>query len=125
MNKPPPSTIPPSAAVPSSAVERKDTDERTVRKYEELFALAKSAWDADIARLDAAESKASWLVALPTFVVGLVGAGFGHFNEAFKAPTPIAVIFVASFLVVAILNGFAFWCFSRALTVSKVMMLPL
>jgi len=123
MSQVPPASPSPPPSLPQA---RTDTDDRKVKKYEELLALAKIAWDADIARLDAAESKASRLVALPIFVAGLLAAGFDHFIEAFKAPRPfVAFVFIGTYLVTAVLKGIAFGCFFRALTVSKVMMLPL
>ncbi len=117
--------VPGEPPPPTTSSDRTDTDERAVKKYEQLFSLAKEAWSGDIARLDAAESRASRLVPLPTFVAGLLAAGFDHFLEALKSPKAVAHVFVATYLVAAVLNTIAFWSFFRALTVSRVLMLPL
>lgn len=95
-----------------------------MKKYEALYALAKGAYDADIARLDAAEAKAARFVSLLTILVGLNAAGYVDFLAAMHDwPRWSARVFVVSYAASSVLNAIAFVYFFRALAVSKVLAL--
>jgi hypothetical protein len=102
-----------------------DSPELRVKKFEELYALAKSAFRSDTERLSAAEEKASRYLSVLALVLGLNAAGFHEFIAHATPPYRLSSgIFLSCYIAVSVCNGLAVWHLFHALAVTKVFALP-
>jgi len=113
------------ATTPPSPPPPRDPDELRIKKFEELYALAKSALAADNERLADAEVKASRYFSVLALVLGLNAAGFQDFLATIRETSSASsVIFVLSYTAGSVCNGLAVWHLFRALAVTKIFALP-
>lgn len=117
-------TIPPIQQSPPFT-QPQDPVELRIKKFEELYTLAKSALLTDNERLAAAEEKASRYFSVLALALGLNAAGFQDFLATVLSIRSVSsLLFVLSYAVGSICNAFAVWHLFRALAVTKVLALP-
>jgi hypothetical protein len=118
----------PTPASGSTPPPPRDSDELALKKYEDLYRVARDAYSADLQRLEAAEVKATRYVSLLALILGLNAAGFGEFLAKLvmwpRSHAPATAAFLASYVLLSACNGAAFWCFFRTLSVRKVLAPP-